>query len=102
MCKLLKDIHYWWDEACEGSFQWIKTTLTTLLVFIVPDWTKEFHVHIDALNYVIRTMLVQNPDDTIDKLIYYANRLTIGAEKNYSTTEKEVLAMIYVIKKICH
>jgi hypothetical protein len=40
MCKLLKKhTHYWWDEACKESFQWVKTTLNTLLVSIVPDWT---------------------------------------------------------------
>jgi hypothetical protein len=42
-------------------------------VFIVPNWIKEFHVHIDASNYVIGTMLAQNPNDTIDKPISYAN-----------------------------
>jgi hypothetical protein len=103
MCKLLKkDIHYRWDEACEQSFEWMKTTLTTLLVFIVLDWTKKFHVHAYASNYVIGAMLVQNPDDTIDKPIYYAIRLMIGVEKNNSTTEKETFAMIYVINFFCH
>jgi hypothetical protein len=47
-------------------------------------------------------MLAQNPDNTIDKLNYYVNQLMIGAKKNYSTTKKEALAMIYVIKKFCH
>jgi hypothetical protein len=42
-------------------------------MFIVLDWIKEFHVHIDASNYVIGMMLAQNPYDTIDKPIYYAN-----------------------------
>jgi len=38
MCKLLKnDIQYWWDETYKQSFQWMKTSLTTLLVFIVHD-----------------------------------------------------------------
>jgi hypothetical protein len=71
MCKLLKDTHYWWDNACEKSFQWMKTSLTTLLIFIVFDWTKEFNVRTNASNYAIGTMLVQNFENTIDKLIYY-------------------------------
>ncbi len=67
MYKLLKkDIQYQWDEACEQSFQWMKTSLTMLLVLIVPNWTKEFHGHIDASNYAIGVMLAQNPNDTID------------------------------------
>jgi hypothetical protein len=76
MCKLLKkDTHYWRDNACKKSFQWMKTSLTTLPILIVPDWTREFHVHINASNYAIGAMLAQNPDDTIDKPIYYASRL---------------------------
>jgi hypothetical protein len=47
-------------------------------------------------------MLAQNPDDTIDKPIYYANQVIVGASKNYSTTEKETLIVIYVIKKFHH
>ncbi len=39
MCKLLKDIYYWWDEACKfkGSFQLMKTTLITLSGLIIPN-----------------------------------------------------------------
>jgi hypothetical protein len=74
MCKLLKkDIHYWWDKACEQSFQWMKTYLTILPILIALDWKKEFHVHTYASNYAIGTMLVQNLNDTIDKPIYYAS-----------------------------
>ncbi len=54
------------------------------------------------MNYAIGAMLVQNPDDTIDKPIYYVNRLMIGAKKNYSTIEKKDLAMIYAIEKFHH
>jgi len=46
-------------------------------------------------------MLGQNLDNTIDKPIYNANRLMNDA-KIYTTTEKEALAMIYVVKKFRH
>jgi hypothetical protein len=39
----------------------------------------------------------ENPNKTIDKPIYYASRL-----KNYTTTSKETLVMIYVVKKFKH
>jgi len=80
----------------------MKTSLTTLPVLIIFDWTKEFHVHTYASNYTIEAMLIQNLDGIIDKPIYYVNRLMIGVEKNYSTTKNEVFAMIYVIKFFCH
>jgi hypothetical protein len=47
-------------------------------------------------------MLGQNLDNTIDKPIYYANRLMNSIEKKYTTIEKEALAMIYVVKKFRH
>jgi hypothetical protein len=80
----------------------MKTSLTMLLVLIIPNWTKEFHIHIVGSNYAIRAMLAQNPNDTIDKPIYYVNRLMIEVEKNYSTTEKEAFTLIYIIKKFYH
>ncbi len=63
---------------------------------------ENFHVHTNASNYVIRVVLVQNPNNTIDEPIYYASRLMIEVENNYSTIEKETFAMIYAIKKLCH
>jgi hypothetical protein len=47
-------------------------------------------------------MSAQNPNDTSDKPIYYANRLMIGAKKNYSTIKKETLVIICVVKKFHH
>jgi hypothetical protein len=76
--------------------------MTSLLILIVPNWKFEFHVHIDTSNFVLGVMLGQNLDNTIDKLIYYANRLMNSVEKNYTTTKKEALAMIYDVKKFRH
>jgi hypothetical protein len=58
-------------------------------------------VHIDASNFALGVMLGQNLDNTIDRPIYNANRLMNDA-KIYTTTEKEALAMIYVVKKFRH
>jgi len=51
----------------------MKISLITLLVLIVHDWTKEFHVHTNASNYVVKAILVQNPSDTINEPFYYAS-----------------------------
>ncbi len=47
-------------------------------------------------------MLGQNPNNTIDRLIFYASRLMNSAKKNYTATEKEALVMIYAVKKFRH
>jgi len=69
---------------------------------IIPDLKLEFHVDTNASNFALGAMLSQNPNKTIDRPIYYANRLMNSAKKNYTTTEKEILAMIYVVKKFRH
>jgi hypothetical protein len=51
-------------------------------------------VHTDASNFVLGVMLNQNPNNTIDIPIYYASRLMKSVEKNYTTTEKETLALL--------
>jgi hypothetical protein len=59
-------------------------------------------VHIDASDFALGAMLNLNLNRTIDRPIYYANRLMNNAENNYTTIEKEGLAMTYVVKKFRH
>jgi hypothetical protein len=59
-------------------------------------------VHIDASNFALGVMLGQNPNNTIDRPIYYASRLMNSEEKNYTRVEKEALTMIYDVKKFRH
>jgi hypothetical protein len=47
-------------------------------------------------------MLGQNLDNTINRPIYYASRSMNNVEKNYTTTKKQTLLMIYVVKKFKH
>jgi hypothetical protein len=59
-------------------------------------------VHTDASNFVLGVMLGQNPDNTINIPIYFANRVMNSADNNYTTTKNEGLVMIYVVKKFKH
>jgi hypothetical protein len=64
----------------------MKTSMTCLLVFIIPDLKLEFHVHTYVSNFALGAMLSQN---LIDRPIYYASRLMNTAKKNYTTMEKK-------------
>ncbi len=59
-------------------------------------------MHTNASNFALTAMLSQNPNRTINRPIYYANRLVNSAEKNYTTIEKKTLTMIYAMKKFKH
>ncbi len=57
-------------------------------------------MQIDVSNFALPIMLGQNLNNMIDHPIYYASQLMSSIKKNYTTTEKEALAMILCHKKI--
>ena len=62
------------------------------------DWNKEYEIMCDANDYAIGTMLGQRVDKTF-KTIYYASKTFNEAQENYSTTEKEMITMVFACEK---
>ena len=49
MEKLLKkDVKFLWNEECQQSLDTLKEKMLTAPILVFPDWTKPFHVHVDA------------------------------------------------------
>ena len=63
-----------------------------------PDWNREFEIMCDASDFAMGAVLVQK-DEKVLKAIYYASKTFNEARENYSTTEKEMLAIIFACKK---
>ena len=63
-----------------------------------PDWNKEFEIMCDASDYAMRVVLGQRTEK-IFRAIYYASKTFNEAQENYSTTEKEMLAMVFACEK---
>jgi hypothetical protein len=72
-----------------------------LPVLIIPNWTFEFHMYIDASNFALGAMLSQNTNNIINHPIYYAS-VNDWSQENYMAIEKETLVMIYVVRKFWH
>ncbi len=62
----------------------------------------EFHIHRNASNLAIGAMLAQNLIGKCDQPIAYAFRFLNNAKKNYTTTKREALAMVYALHKVRH
>ena len=65
-----------------------------------PDWDKPFHVFYDASNMAVGSALCQSTGEKDkNQAITYASKELTPPERNYSTTERECLAIIFSIKK---
>ena len=99
---LKNDEVFEWTTTCQQTFELVKKLFTTTPILKAPNWAMDFHVHCDASNILIGAVLAQKMNENIDSPIYYVSRLLNQAEKNYSTTEREALAMVYSVNKFRH
>ena len=67
-------VEFIWTEECKDSFEKLKQALITTPILRSPDWTKPFHVHIDASNYAIGCILAQPYEGNMDLPVSYSSR----------------------------
>ncbi|XP_071939268.1 uncharacterized protein [Coffea arabica] len=95
---LQKDVSFEFDEECEEAFEKLKKLLTSPPVIQPPDWNLPFEIMCDASDYAVGAVLGQRVGKAAHA-IYYASRALNGAQLNYSTTEKELLAVVFALEK---
>ena len=66
-------------------------------ILVLLDWSKEFNVHVDASSIALGAVLAQPSVGDIDHPISFASRKLSRSEMNYTTTEREGLAMVYAL-----
>jgi len=99
LCNLLtKDNVFEWTEHCEEVFVKLKNLFTSTPVIQPPDWSLPFEIMCDASDYVVGAVLGPRKDRK-PYVIYYASKTLNSAKMNYTTTEKELLAVIFAYEK---
>ena len=99
LCRLLeKDTKFYFDESCHNAFEEIKSILVKAPIMAKPDWNREFEIMCDASDFAMGAVLGQK-DEKVFKAIYYARKTFNEAQENYSTTEKEMLAIVFACEK---
>ncbi|CAL9005428.1 unnamed protein product, partial [Prunus brigantina] len=95
LCNLLaKDAVFHFDKDCINAFNTLKHELTSAPIIMAPDWSLPFELMCDASDYAIGAVLGQRVNK-LPHVIYYASRTLNDAQLNYSTTEKELLAIVF-------
>nr|GFA42769.1 reverse transcriptase domain-containing protein [Tanacetum cinerariifolium] len=85
-------------KECVEAFQTLKRKLTKAPILIAPDWDMPFELMCDASDVAIGAVLEQHQEKHF-RSIHYANKTMTEAESNYTTTKKEMLAVVYAFKK---
>src|SRR5438105_12553489 len=90
---LQKSAPFEWSEACEKSFQELKTSLTSAPVLVLPDIHKDFTDYCDASRQGLECVLMQE-----GKVVAYASRQLKTHEENYPTHDLELAAVVNALK----
>nr|GEW16118.1 reverse transcriptase domain-containing protein [Tanacetum cinerariifolium] len=80
------------------AFQTLIRKLTEAPILIAPDWDMPFELMCDASDFNIGAVLGQRQDKHF-RPIHYASKTMTKVESNYTTTEKEILAVVYAFEK---
>ncbi|GFV87334.1 retrovirus-related Pol polyprotein from transposon 297 [Trichonephila clavipes] len=82
----------------EKAFQTLKQCLVSPPILKQANFSKPFLIRTDASNYALGAVLLQG-EDKEEHPIEFASRLLNPAERNYSTTEREALAVFWALNK---
>ncbi|GKF04603.1 putative reverse transcriptase domain-containing protein [Tanacetum coccineum] len=82
-----------WGEEHENAFQTLKDRLCNAPILTLPDGPEDFVVYCDASGLGLRCVLMQR-----GKVIAYASRQLKIHEKNYTTNDLELGAVVFALK----
>ena len=87
-----------WTQSQQTAFDQLKQALITAPVLAYPNLNNRFSLHTDASGTGIGAVLTQEDNEGKEHPVAYISRSLSRAERNYSTTEKEALAIIWATK----
>jgi hypothetical protein len=83
-------------DECQNAFNNIKTSLQSEPILKLPDFTRPFSLNTDACKYGVSAVLTQSHAGQEHPIAYFSKHLT-RAQRNYSTTERELLAIVLAV-----
>nr|GEY00715.1 reverse transcriptase domain-containing protein [Tanacetum cinerariifolium] len=91
--KIHEEIPFVFSKDCIDAFETLKKKLTEAPILVVPDWNLPFELMCDASDFAIGAVLGQRKMKHFQP-IHYASKTMTEAQMHYTTTGKEMLAVV--------
>src|SRR5579859_1200887 len=83
----------------QDAFEHLKQCLVSAPILTYLRWDCRFILFTDASTFALGAILSQEDDEGNERVIAYASRSLLPAEKNYTATKLECLAIVWAIRK---
>ena len=87
-----------WTDKCQKAFEKLKAILKSNPVLSVPDFQSQFKLAVDTSDVGAGAVLMQEDGNQVDHPVCYFSRKFNKHQRNYSTIEKECLALILALQ----
>ncbi|GJY38134.1 reverse transcriptase domain-containing protein [Tanacetum coccineum] len=95
---LEKETPFIFSTECREAFETLKKKLTEAPILVAPDWDLPFEIMCDASDFAVGAVPGQRKTKHFQP-IHYASKTMTYAQAHYTTTEKELLAVVYAFEK---
>ncbi len=93
-----KGVPFAWDKNCQHAFEQLKEQLISAPVLAFPDLNGDYILYTDASDVGMGAVLTQKDENDEEKVVSFASKAFSGAEKNWTTTEKEAFAIVWALQ----
>ena len=95
LTKLTGKTSIWqWTDVHQKAFDDIKKVISREVLLTYPNFNKPFEIHTDASDYQLGSVVSQD-----NKPIAFFSRKLNKAQRNYTVTKKELLAILETLKE---
>ena len=87
-------VNFKWGEEQQEAFETLKSIMAADCLNAYPDYNVPFEIYTDASDYQLGAAIIQN-----GRPVAYWSRSLQPTQQKYTTTEKELLAIILCLKE---
>ena len=93
-----KGARFDWDKNCQNAFEQLKEQLLSAPVLAFPDLNGDYILYTDASDVGVGAVLTQKDESGEERVVSFASKAFAGAEKNWTTTEREAFAVVWALQ----